>query len=349
MLFNLQYLRLAAALMVVMNHSMSLVMRVGRDDIGQSFEVGAAGVDLFFAISGFIMVYITTSRRISPVAFFYERIVRVAPPYWLVTTLMVVLIGFIPHIFENPPVTGLHLLASLFFVPWSEASFAASTPLYVPGWTLNHEMMFYLLFAFALWFAAQHRVLIVASILCVLVLVGLIVQPTEMIAQFYTHPIILEFVLGMLVGQLVLIEAVPGVAVSALIMICGAVLLAVSTSIWTIWRFSPERVLIWGIPSAMIVAGGLFLERHGWTRRIGPLVLLGNASYAIYLTHYFVVGAVGKVWGIFHLSKTLSDLALFTACTGLSLLVGLGFHLVIEQPMLSFLKRDSRKVVPAIS
>ena len=348
MLLNLQYLRLVAALMVVMNHSMSLVLRVGRDDIGQSFEVGAAGVDLFFAISGFIMVYITAGRRVSAGAFLYERIARVVPPYWFVTALMAVLIIFIPHIFENPPLTGLHLLASLFFIPWSETSFAESVPLYLPGWTLNHEMMFYLIFALALSFATQLRILVVAATLSVLVLIGFVLPQTNMIAQFYTHPIILEFVFGMLIGQIVVMEAAPGIAASALIMASGVALLAISTSVWPIWRFSPERVLVWGVPSALIVAGGVFLERHGWTKRIGWLLLLGNASYAIYLTHYFVVGAVGKLWALFHLSRVFSDAFLFATCIGASLAVGLAFHLLFEKTALRLLKGPTKQPVLAL-
>ncbi|MBY0610758.1 MAG: acyltransferase [Beijerinckiaceae bacterium] len=338
MLLNVQYLRFIAALMVVLNHTSQLIERVGRDDIGHSFEIGAAGVDLFFAISGFIMVYITSGRTVSAFKFIEERLLRIAPPYWIVTLGTAALIVAKPGIFDSHPLKIGHLMTSLLFVPWPDGTLFDTTPLYPPGWTLNYEILFYGLFAIALTAPPRFRIALVSSVLVGLVVAGLALPSPNILYQFYTMPLMVEFIFGMAIGWLVVNRHVPAAWQSLAIGLAGLMLLVAIAQVWPVIRTSPSRVLMWGVPCALMVAGGVFMERRGLTRRIDWLVLLGNASYAIYLTHYFVVGAVGKGWSALHLSAYVSDAALVASCAGFSILFGVAFHIFCEKPLLRLLK-----------
>ncbi|APG86790.1 exopolysaccharide production protein ExoZ (plasmid) [Sinorhizobium americanum] len=70
----IQYLRAGAALAVVIFHA--------AERTGHHFAVGAAGADVFFVISGFVMWVISERRPLAPAKFIADRIRRVVPIYW---------------------------------------------------------------------------------------------------------------------------------------------------------------------------------------------------------------------------------------------------------------------------
>src|SRR3546814_17001958 len=80
-LYVIQYLRAFAALAVVIFHA--------AERTGHHFAIGAAGVDVFFVVSGFIMMAISDRRPTRPLTFLRDRILRIAPSYWLVTGIMI--------------------------------------------------------------------------------------------------------------------------------------------------------------------------------------------------------------------------------------------------------------------
>src|SRR5262245_20527151 len=111
---SIQYLRAAAALMVVFFHAEGMAAEYF--NIGCLPSFGAVGVDIFFIISGFIMWVTTAPERTTASSFIVNRIVRIVPLYWLVTLLLYG--GWL--IFRGPaslpPVS--HLLLSLSFIPF---------------------------------------------------------------------------------------------------------------------------------------------------------------------------------------------------------------------------------------
>jgi exopolysaccharide production protein ExoZ len=147
MIYNIQILRAIAAYLVVFHHIQSHF--VDNHSVAAVSNIGIIGVDIFFVISGFIMILTTSGEARSPLSFWRDRLVRIVPLYWLATFSLVglSLIGLAP--------TGLHgwdlqdLLASLLFIPEVRAD-GAGMPILFVGWTLNYEMFFYLLFGLAL-------------------------------------------------------------------------------------------------------------------------------------------------------------------------------------------------------
>jgi exopolysaccharide production protein ExoZ len=107
---------------------------------------GSFGVEVFFVVSGYVMMLTAARRELSPGRFLVERLLRIAPPYWLLTLVAfaTMTLGF--HAFSLQHAGVDRLLASLLFLPWFEGGRTAM-PIVFPGWTLNYEMMFYALFA----------------------------------------------------------------------------------------------------------------------------------------------------------------------------------------------------------
>ena len=115
---NIQVLRAVAAYMVVFHHLIdSWNNYVGTEFAPIYLNVGAAGVDIFFVISGFVMIEATTGKAVSPITFLQKRINRIVPLYWLLSILAAIGMAAGLRMFGGH-VSGLpDLIRSLLFVP----------------------------------------------------------------------------------------------------------------------------------------------------------------------------------------------------------------------------------------
>ena len=137
----LQILRAVAAVAVVLVHAGIDLSYFGHTNVTWTTR-GNAGVDLFFVVSGFVMVYIASpqfGKREAPVQFFVRRLIRIVPLYWLLTT------GYI--VAKSYPLA--YIAASYLFIPAARPN-GVLQPVILQGWTLTYEMFFYLLFAIAI-------------------------------------------------------------------------------------------------------------------------------------------------------------------------------------------------------
>lgn len=322
----IQYLRAVAAMMVVWHHGAGQVPGVGQVFTAQ---FGTSGVDLFFVISGFIMVMTTSGRAITPQEFFVRRLIRVAPIYWILTTLLVVLALAAPSLFRTTVLTWDSVLQSLLFIPHLSPSHAGRVwPVLVPGWTLNYEMFFYAIFAVSLAFSS--RLAVVGGTLVTLVLVGFVLGPFDNpIAQTYTHAILLEFAAGALICHLWMNGRLRlGLVSSVVAIVVGAALLVQRRTEFLEGNFTT-------LAGAVLVVMGSLHERFmGWHSRL--LLTLGDASYSIYLTHIFTLGALRGPWiKVVPLSNTLvSATAFMVVALVASALVGWLAFRCIEKPLL---------------
>ena len=283
----IQYLRAIAALMVVWHHAAGQVPGVSSL---VPWVFGTSGVDIFFVISGFIMVVTTTGTDTRPAEFWRRRVVRVVPLYWLLTLLMVAMALAAPGLFKTLKVAPVTLLQSLFFIPHFSQSFPNQVyPLLVPGWTLNFEMFFYAVFGAFLVLPRHRRLMALTTAFFILVGAGLAMGPFESAAaRTYTHPMLLEFLAGACVGamwsrgQLHL-----PLAASLLMVACGVVMLVLRDS-------PPFGVFTQIIGAALIVPGALHPRFSSWRSRVFRAI--GDSSYSLYLTHLFTLGVMRMIW-----------------------------------------------------
>lgn len=329
---SIQYLRAAAALMVVFFHAEGMVAEYF--NVGWP-SFGAAGVDIFFVISGFIMWITTAPERTTPSSFVVNRVVRIVPLYWLATLLLYG--GWL--IFRDstqwPPVSNL--LQSLFFIPFISARTANIQPLLIAGWTLNYEMFFYAVFACAFLVARRYRLLFIGVVLGSLVASRYLVVPSRGITMTYTSPLLIEFIVGCLLGFRYERDALPGFAIAAVLLVTGSVLLLISGML-PASSIGGGRFVRWGLPAFLVVVGALSLEPLLTEWRL-PM-LLGNASYSIYITHSVVLSTFKSA--VLIATKTLSPLLIggfvVVGC-GASVVVGVLVYRFVETPLVTRLKQ----------
>jgi len=333
---NVQILRAAAAYLVVLYHA-RLLTPVGE---AVSFDFGNAGVDIFFLISGFIIAHVSRSDDVGrPGAFLLKRVIRVVPLYWVLTLMLFVVAQRAPALAGAGGRPDLAMLAkSLFFVPYLDGS-GAMHPVLFMGWTLDYEMFFYLVFGAALLIRAElPRLLAVSATLGSLAMIGLVTHPQGVVAQTYTDMLMLEFVVGLWLNRAYrslpahLPRHVPPLLLAAAL---GAVVILAAGDV--LWPQLPREVK-WGLPAIVLVASTLALERGGATIGWRWLMLVGEASYTIYLTHPFLIKLVSVAYQRLHIVAMPLHVA---ALIGLYLLVGLvgiATHLIVEKPLTRWLR-----------
>lgn len=323
---SIQYLRGAAALLVVLHHARNPYPWLFNPL--EQFDGFARGVDVFFVISGFIMAAI--GSRESPIDFARKRIVRVAPIYWLTTlaaaTLLFMKKGMDPDLSD-------HLLKSVLFIPHLNPA-GEAFPVLPPGWTLNYEMYFYALFFLCLW--TRHPVRHCFILLLACVALGKFAEPTSPLSAAYTDHLLTEFAAGLLVGRY---------------------RRQIVSRPWLVWLAPVGCVLLFGTQHwSMSMAGAAFIVAGAlaWESRIACVAIgkqLGDASYFTYLSHYFVLGALLKIWARLPLSGWLQFTSLLIACVLVSIIVGLLGHRLVEKPLTRYLNTllSSRGKVSAVS
>lgn len=316
---SIQHLRAVAALMVLVYHASRWAW--------PRFDVGSAGVDVFFVISGFILWTISAGRETSPLEFLRRRWVRVAPLYWLLTLAAAVGALAWPAVIYDVKPTWPHLIQSLLFIPHLNPD-GLPFPMVVVGWTLNYEAAFYVLFAAALLAPARARIWVLSGALAAVGLFGFFVfQPAYFLGANF---MLLQFAAGVWLAEARLQGRLPGRRNGAAMAAMGAAifgLLYVTGFYNGLWR-----PLLWGVPAWLLVAGLVSVEADGGMRRIGWLHGLGAASYSLYLTHYLVIeGLAGLVYASRWWFPALAVAA--------SLATGLACHRWLERPLLSLFRR----------
>jgi exopolysaccharide production protein ExoZ len=324
---SIQYLRALAALAVVAFHAFEAE--------AHRLAVGAAGVDVFFVISGFIMWTLTEHAESGPGAFLWRRIVRVAPPYWAATLLAALVWTVRPHFLWMPPFGAADLARSLAFIPYADA-WGRTFPVLTQGWTLDYEMFFYAVFALVLLAPRRWQLAALTLAFAVLIAVGLAASPTRPVVAAFTSPLLAEFLAGAWLGRIWLTGRLRSRAGGVLLLAGGLAAFAAANVLGI-----PKgllRLLVWGLPALALVTGALLLEGAGLVRCWKVPKALGDGSYSIYLFHVFVVAATYRVLGDAPTAVRVGAALLASAVAGWLLFVGL------ERPLTSALRNLPRLV-----
>lgn len=346
-ILSIQMLRGLAALLVVYMHAIIHQTQLNIGNSAQQFyfwaTFGAVGVDIFFVISGFIITVISAKflREHGVKDFFIKRLIRIVPIYWLLS-LLEITNSFIQH---PERLNAQEIIKTITILPiFDQNSFVF--PVIGLGWTLAFEVYFYLVVG--LFLATRRQAFILYAALFMLTLIGLGVVAPEIrvpMFEFMANPMILEFLLGCLIGWLYQSKAKPGIGLSLSLVILAILGLSMTIGLDTDTISRAEhvlnhtnvaffRLLVWGIPSALLVAGLVFLESNHRLQANRSLILFGDASYSIYLTHFFVLTAFDKLW--LRLGLQLPDLFILIAVL-VSIAIGTVFYILIEKNLLTYL------------
>ncbi len=338
-LLLVQTLRAVAALLVVGEHITDMLtqrMRLTH----YVFVNGSSGVDIFFVISGLVMMISSQpeAQRPNPGGvFFMRRLERIVPLYWIALTLMLALIFALPQLVMNARPQLWRVAASYLLLPTVRGT--PVLPVLAVGWTLSYEMVFYVFFACALTLRVS-PLRVLAPTLGTIAAFAFLAKPGVPGVVVYEDRIVLEFLCGVALGMAVLAGKVPGRILSAVMAVAGfAVLLTMEPT------FKATRVLVWGLPALAIVAGAIGMERTLGQKVPRWILEIGDASYAIYLFHGFVLPLVGVVLMRAGLGKPASvGLAVAAGLVG-STLVGGVIHRTIEVPIAGYFLQRRKRVI----
>ncbi|MCL1036546.1 acyltransferase [Shewanella submarina] len=306
-----------AALFVFFYHVYHIV-RIYADITHPWFEFFHIGVDIFFVISGFIMIAVLSKVQVFDskfvVKFLKARFIRIIPQYFLVT--FVIYVGYV-YILNNPrELDYKDLLTSLAFIPYKTVD--GVYPVLGVGWTLNYEMLFYAVLALAILILRKYFTLGVFIIFSGLVVGGhfSVFDSTPLI--FWSKPIILEFLAGMLLGMFYFKSSTSySVRYLYLFMLC--------VLLFTFGSYTQHMIV------AILIVGALLLLEHKDAARkffkLRIFVFLGNASYTLYLLHQPVLSLFGKVFDNLY-GFELPFLVFFSV---ISLAVSLGLSVVVDR------------------
>lgn len=328
---NIQVLRGVAAVMVLIAHAMAQFWNHPIDGMTRIRNVTGIewgdGVHIFFVISGFIMLYLANghfAERGYPGEFIKRRIIRVIPPYWIVTTLMVAIALFASGAVNHGITDWGYVLASYLFFPMARAD-GVIHPIMGLGWTLNYEFFFYALFAASLFFRQAQALIGLTIVFIVLVAIHPLMPHGAL--SFWSDPIILNFLIGLGLAHLFVRGVEVPDAAAALLVAIGVLLLVLRPFDALV---GPRGVIV---AASLIAAAGILGRSVRWPR---PVLAVGDASYSIYLTHPFTLNAVTLVWR--KLGLPLWSVGYFMCLVVAATLVGYLAFRFAEKPLVDKLR-----------
>ncbi len=318
---RIQVLRFIAAAAVVLYHTqVTTGTYFGGTNPYPILEYASHGVDLFFVISGFIIVFIGSTRETTAPLFVKRRIERIVPLYWMMTLAMFAL-THIPGIARKEASGPLHFIQSVLFFSWTNGP--ATYPVLNVGWTLEFEVLFYAVAAIAM--ALSKRVWATTA----LVMLAMVVTGRGT-SFFLQNPIMIEFVFGMTIGTFLYDRRTfPW-------MLAGTALVLVTLPM----TVATQQVWIFGLPSALIVAVAVYADvRKSYRGTVLPE--LGNASYSIYLAHVIAISFACKI--LVKVVPSASRAIIIPLIAVFALVIGYAVYQLIEKRLIAFAhKRRSR-------
>lgn len=357
---SLQAGRAAAATLVVLYHlggAIAATKYFGVEAFSKPFSFGAAGVEFFFVLSGFIIFSVHRGDLFRPerlASYARKRAVRIYPIYWIVFGAVFLAAIASPALRSTVPHDPVVLAKAMLLVPQDpELVRGGGAPVLGVAWTLQYEMFFYLLFACLI---VSRWLSIAVGLALVVVLVRFLGDPApSYLESFVCSEYVPLFGMGMAVAaatassRVVVRRPVLYAGAGAILFLAVAADAVVGTDV-----FLQRRTILFGVASSLIVFGVVRAEDQG--RVFGGqrwVQLIGDSSYALYLIHFPIISILCKVLMVVGLKKgsvwgaSTAYLVILAAC----LLSAVAIHLWIEKPIARLLRerRGTRAPAPAIA
>ena len=337
----LQVYRGIGALLVVLFHINQMsTERLNQVTFFNLFEAGWSGVDYFFVLSGFIMVYVHRSAIGKPEqlkSFLVKRAVRIYPIYWIITLIVLAFFLVVPGFANNKDLNIQQIFVSLLLLPQN------NKPILDVGWTLTYELYFYLLFSVAIWFKPKYTVPILSSWLFVTLLHYLKVinfGGEAFLLNVIFGNMNLEFVLGGLAGYIVI--KFGSTIGKYRWMLFGLANLGylVSLVIFSTTKLDLDRISTFGVIAALLIVGSAAIDLNDSPKVPKILTYFGDASYSIFLIHSPIVSAITKVLEKANLGKYFDGFFAPSLVALMAVVAGCLFYSLIEKPLTVYLRKN---------
>ena len=342
-LMSIQAARGIATFVVIVAHVQLYVAgKMNLPDLMPFYGVVGAAVDSFFVVSGFIMVYASERLFGQPGGmriFFLRRLARILPMYWITTTFVVIYLLATYGSLDAGGAPLSYVIASYLFIPITRPD-GWGTPVHGVAWTLNYEVFFYTLFGCFVFLSRRRIVIVLSTIFIALALASLAFGPFPNPWGFWSHPLILEFALGMGLA----LAYRDGVRIGATAY-WGLLAVATAVLLWSAWRgdfFPPsanERLFIWGFPTFLIIAALVLSRTPALT---GPFWrfwgFIGDTSYSIYLIHPLTI-TLPRLFLARYIAPTDAPWLYVALMMVLAFVPGILAYVYLEKPMLDYFQR----------
>jgi peptidoglycan/LPS O-acetylase OafA/YrhL len=314
-------------------------------------SMGNIGVDIFFVISGFIIFYISrTSEGIAQgLSFLMKRFLRINPVYYISSFIFLAILITDVWIKKGLAYVSvdkvIDFLPDTFFIIPTRGQVGTYNPVSIVGWTLGFEWLFYFIFFPLIVLQVKNKFLWASIIIVSLSALGQLFYFHDSRYTFITNSIMLEFLLGVFICWAYCKYEIISTKLAFSLILIGIIIYGILFiyGYGDVWYYqnvlsnksSIGRFAIWGIPSAFIVAGCVFLEKQLkliklWTNKL--VSILGDASFSIYLIHPIIFLMLSKLYkrtGLFIDPDISILLQLF-----FSIIVSILFYKVVEKPLL---------------
>lgn len=330
---GIQVLRVVAALLVVITHTTFYTHERLSADM-PIWRTGAMGVDIFFIISGFVMMATAGSLINTPGGwkiFASKRLIRIAPMYWLATSVKLISMLIIPSMVLHAELSPWTIISSYAFLPSTNIE-GRFEPLLGVGWTLIFEMFFYAVFTVGL-FLRVNVIAFTTMVMGTCFIISLFRTPEWNAATMYFSPIVLYFLIGMILFKLskqlrpsaMIAIALIGIAICAI---------AFATLEFDVKSGAANFATV--AISCLIVLVTIAIEPFVKGRLPAALLFFGEASYVLYLFHPLIAPIVPEV-----LRRTYPAIppgACVAICVAVSLIAAAIIHVAIEKPVTARLR-----------
>jgi exopolysaccharide production protein ExoZ len=344
---SIQVLRGLAALIVVMGHSVGKLKheyQTSPEWLLNVWKVSALGVDVFFILSGLVMVLVSNQAASSyqySKKFLLNRIIRIFPIYWIALSLFL-LLKFIADGGGGTLQLGT-LFRSFLLLPviTDDGKFH---PLLGVGWTLIFEMFFYYVFSLLLFKNSFDRVRIITLVFIILSFLGLYTNSSSPFVVFYTSPLTLEFASGMIIGLLIkenkLLRVKWGLSIIFLSLLLFGLSHLLDSPYVSFENINKWRFVFWGGPAFLLVYGCVSCERLFKHILFSVFKKIGDSSYSLYLFHAAVIlPALGAIFSYLSVYKLVSFYEAFFIMIVSCIIGSYVIHYYLEKPLTNKLKK----------
>jgi exopolysaccharide production protein ExoZ len=326
---NLQALRIYAAIPVILYHTNFRIPGIR--------PIGVFGVHMFFLLSGYIMASICDTDS---AAFVRRRLIRIIPLYWTLTLALYSVAWKFPHLMNATRALPSELFKSLFFIPFEKGN-GLYQPILFVGWTVNYEMFFYIMLSIAVLINKRRAALLGGSLMLAIMAVCSLFTATSAIARFYADTVLLECILGLISYYCVKAlsrRLTPAMKPALMVLAIGSLFLLPSIEEFGLMAHLPAT-LRYGPASFVLICSACLLALLGADFKAGVVVLLGDASYVMYLTHpyieEFLDRVVGRFLPIFHIDRPIGCLIAMAFVLPISAFL----YLKVDKPIVRYLTR----------
>ncbi len=279
---------------------------------------------------------------VGPLQFLWRRAARIYPTYWLATAIMLVIAMTVPGVVHEQ-INKIPLWRSILLIAASP-----DQPIVSVGWTLVHEVYFYLVFGI---FLALRIPILIGALVWSAIMIGTVAAWPDFvmaspILTMATSPLTFEFMMGLVIGTLWLRLRAPG---ALLFGVVGLIALIASMGIQYGFLSKPSslfgdalllRVIMFGIPISLIIYALVAYERRSSWRPPSFLISIGDWSYSIYLFHFMLLSALCRaIFQLFGGQGLVGSTIIFIGGLLLVNLMGAVIYHSFERPSLKWLHR----------